>query len=196
MNPIVIASIVSGGLQMIGGYLSQDEEPDYTALTETVGMSLMDLQETFDFLTRPGGTFEQKGELIDYSQDVEIGANRTAYETKVETGVSKAKQLEVSTGFKKSGIAKKAGTKVVEDIYSDYSTTVGALGAKHDMEDYEFRMQKYETLQSIEREMRTILADYAGTTGASYDISDFESMLEDYQSGLETSSGYMMESYG
>ena len=178
---------IIGGMASAGmSYLMSDalgEEPDYSAITASTGDAISDLQGTYNYLTKSGGGFEQKAKVMGATQESEIGDIINKFQTELGKQHDKGQQLIGSLGFSGAGIAEKSIQKDISDTADLYRSTAASTAAKHQEEQYDFRMDKFEVLSQIQKEMNEILGTYASTTGKQYHIQDI-SGLNDYRQGL------------
>ena len=155
------------GSALLGQGLNKlfEEEMDWSALNEQTTNVIGSLQKTFDTLTAPGGGFDTKEALITKPQDAELDKTNMKYSTVAKKAAGEGKALIASTGFAKSGVAENKVTDTYSNISEEYASTMSDVSLKHETQDYEFDMQKFETLAELEKEMNQILGQYAGTTG-------------------------------
>ena len=158
---------VQVGSALLGQAMSGwfEEEMDWSGLTEQTGNVIGSLQKTFDYLTGPDGGFAQKEKLIDLTQDLDIDQVNQKFKNVAGKAVDQGEALIASTGFAQSGVAENKVSQMYTNIQEDYTAKMDATGVKHEMQDYEFDMSKFETLAELEKEMNQILGTYVGTTG-------------------------------
>ena len=100
------SSLLTGGISsLMGG------SPDYTAINNSTSDAVETLQGQFDYLTKPGGGFDQGEDMMKKVQDDTMSKVFTQYSSALDKQIDQGNNLIASTGFSGSGIA----TKKVND---------------------------------------------------------------------------------
>ena len=176
----VIGSLLSSGITAAFA-----EDPAYTAITTATADSIETLQGQFDFLTKPGGGFEQAESLMQKVQDDTMAQVYNQYSAKLEDQIAQGNNLIASTGFAGSGIAQQKANDMSNRVIGAYSDAAKTQSVKAFKESREFEIDKYNTLGQMEKEMNQLLGNYASTTGQTYSQgAGGISGLSTYQEGL------------
>ena len=168
---------LAGGIigQIAGMFLSEamgnffEEEPDLSAINNSTEASITHLQDSFDYLTKVGGGFDQKETIIEKKHEDKVKGVTTKFSNALSKTMDEGKQLIASTGFQGSGVAENKVDDMLETITSNYVSAQDTSLVAIEAEKHEFDISKYNTLSQLEKEMNQILGTYASTTGKTYE---------------------------
>ena len=173
------SSLLSGGIaSAMGG------SPDYTAINNSTQDAVDTLQSQFDYLTKPGGGFEQGEVMMKKVQDDTMNKVFTQYSSQLDKQIEQGNNLIASTGFAGSGIASKKVSDMTNNVISAYNSAAMTQSVKNEKEQQDFNIEKYNTLATMEKEMNQLLGNYASATGQTFSASGGISGLSEYQEGL------------
>ena len=167
MAEAVVGAMVSTGTSMMMQSACA-EKPDWTALenqnTESIGM----LEDQLKNLVGPGGQFEKKGDVIEKGRNIATTTQLHEGSVNVKNTIRENKNLVNNLGFASSGTLDASLNDKLTDINNSVNDKFSQINFATEKQWNDLEEQRFQTVGAMEREMNSILAQYAGTTGDAY----------------------------